>query len=165
MELPRCLAVCAGRQLHLRERIGGVRVASELRHQDVGLEALDQRRDDGAERVQPRVVAGERRQRHVHRAPLRARSTAFGQTTRPWEEPRRVLVDRDRQHTRVVVEDELHAIAVMDVDVDVGDPLGACLEQPRDRDRRIVVHTEPRGPLGHRVMKSTRRVERVLHIP
>ena len=61
----------------------------------------------------------------------------------------------------IVPEDRLRTVAVMHVDVDVGDPLHALGEHPRDRDRRIVVDAEPRGSAGHRVVQAARRVERV----
>ena len=71
-------------------------------------------------------------------------------------------MDRDREHPRVVPEARLHAVAVMHVDVDVGDPLSALREQPRDADGRVVVHAEPRGTVGHRVVETPGRVEGML---
>jgi len=41
-----------------------------------------------------------------------------------------VLVQRDREHPGVVVERGLHTVAVVDVDVDVGDALEAVVRQP-----------------------------------
>ena len=73
----------------------------------------------------------------------------------------RVLVDRDRQHPRVVPEDRLHAVAMVYVHVDVGDPLDASGEHPGDRDGRIVVHAEPRRARRHRMVQAAGRVERM----
>ena len=48
----------------------------------------------------------------------------------PGEQRARVLVQADREHPRVVVERGLHAVAVVHVDVDVGDALAPVGEQP-----------------------------------
>jgi hypothetical protein len=72
-------------------------------------------------------------------------------------------MDRDGQHPRVLGEDRLHAVAVMDVDVHVRDRIHAALEQPRDRDGGIVVHAESRSTGRHRVVESAGGVERVQH--
>jgi hypothetical protein len=42
-------------------------------------------------------------------------------------------VDRHREHPRILVEDRLHAVTVVGVDVDVSHPFGALVEQPLDR--------------------------------
>ena len=67
----------------------------------------------------------------------------------------------DREHPRVVVEGRLHPVAVVDVDVDVGDALGAIGEQPGDRDRWVVVDAETAGLIGHRVMQAAADVGRM----
>jgi len=46
-----------------------------------------------------------------------------------------MLVQADRQHARICVEGLLHAIRVVHVEVDVGDPFGTLGKQPIDRDR------------------------------
>jgi hypothetical protein len=51
---------------------------------------------------------------------------------------------------------------VVDVDVHVGDPLDAALEQPGDGDGRVVVHAESRSPIGHGVVQAAGRIEGVL---
>ena len=73
-------------------------------------------------------------------------------------------MDRDRQHPGLVPEDRLDTVAVVDVDVHVGDPFGPLTEEPRDRDGRIVVDTEAARTGGHRVMEAARGVEGVEHI-
>ena len=75
--------------------------------------------------------------RAVLRRPARAR-----------EQRQRVLVQRDRQHPRVGVEGGLDAVAVVHVDVDVGDAVEPVVEQPGDRDRAVVVHAEPGRAVG-----------------
>ena len=64
------------------------------------------------------------------------------------------LVERDGEHPRVVPEDPLDAVAVVDVDVDVRDPLGALVEQVLDADRDVVVDAEAAGPVGHPVVEA-----------
>ena len=72
------------------------------------------------------------------------------------------LVQRDGQHPRVVPEDPLDAVAVVHVDVDVGDPLGAVVEQPLDADGDVVVDAEARGVARHRVVQPAAEVDAVL---
>ena len=72
------------------------------------------------------------------------------------------LVDRQGQHPGVVPERRLDTIAVVDVDIDVGDPLDTRVKQPLDRHRQVVVHAEARRPVGHRVVQATGDVDRVL---
>src|SRR4029450_9177233 len=64
------------------------------------------------------------------------------------------LVQRDGEHARVVGEDRLHPVAVVDVDVHVGDPAHALVEQPGDGDGGVVVDAEPRGAVGHGVVQA-----------
>ena len=71
-------------------------------------------------------------------------------------------MQRDRQHPRVVVERGLHPVAVVHVDVDVGDALEAVVEQPGDRDRAVVVDAEPRRPVAHGVVQAARDVHRAV---
>ena len=78
VQLLRALAVGAGGEPELRERIGRVRVASELGHEDVRCEPLHGVRHDRAERLEPRLVPRLRRQRHVDRGTLRAGAASLG---------------------------------------------------------------------------------------
>jgi hypothetical protein len=64
------------------------------------------------------------------------------------------------QDAGVVVEGRLHAVAVVHVDIHVRDPLGPQIEQPRDGDRRVVVHAEPGRSRRHRVVQAARDVHR-----
>ena len=73
-----------------------------------------------------------------------------------------MLVQADRQHPRIVIEGGLHPVAVVHVDVDVGDPLRALPEQPGDRDRRVVVHAEPARAAAHRVVQPARDARAML---
>jgi len=73
-----------------------------------------------------------------------------------------VLVQADRQHPGVVVERGLHPVAVVRVDVHVGDAPGTLPKQPGDRDRHVVVDPEPARAGGHRVMHAARDAGPVL---
>lgn len=73
-----------------------------------------------------------------------------------------MLVQRDGEHPGVGVESALHAVAVVHVHVDVGDPVETVVEQPGDGHRRVVVHAETRSRIGHRVMHATADAHRSL---
>ena len=73
-----------------------------------------------------------------------------------------MLVQSDGQHPGIIPERPLHAVAVVGVHVDVRDPLRALAEQPRDRDRRVVVDAEPAGVPGHGVVQAARDARPVL---
>ena len=73
-----------------------------------GVNGAQQRRHDGVERAQPAGVAGARRQRHVDRAALGARAAGLRRGSPvPGTAIAAGLVQADRQHPRVVVEDRL----------------------------------------------------------
>ncbi len=78
---------------------------------------------------------------------------------------RQVLVQRDGEHPGVVPERLLDAVAVVDVHVDVGDPLGAEFEQPGDGERRVVVDAEAGRAVGHRVVQAAGEVDGVRGLP
>ena len=65
---------------------------------------------------------------------------------------------------RIVPEDRLDAVAVVDVDVDVGHPLGAVVEQPPDADGDVVVDAEPGGVAGRGVVQPPAVVDPVLDL-
>ncbi len=54
----------------------------------------------------------------------------------------------------------LHSVAVVSVDVDVGDAVVAVVEQPRNRHSRIVVDAESRSPIRHRVVHAAADADR-----
>ena len=122
---------------------------------DVGRELAQQLRDHGMERAQPPGVRGARRQGHVHRRAQRLRPAGVSREAGPWEQHLARLVQGDREHPGVVVEDALHAVAVVHVDIDVGDPLRAVRQQPSDRDSNVVVDAESTHPVRHRMVQTT----------
>ena len=116
----------------------------------------------GVERAQPARVGGAHRQRDVDDVPLGAGPTDVVRPARAGEERPRRLVQRDGQDPRVVPERVLDAVAVVHVDVDVGDALGALLQRPGDGDGEVVVDAEARRGLGHRVVQPAGEVDGVL---
>ena len=131
-----------------------VRVGAVLGHDHVGLEVQHRGGDDLLDRPQVGAVAGVGRQRHVDRGALGRADAALGDAAGAREQVAAGLVDRARQHPRLLEEDPLGAVAVVDVDVDVGDALGAGVEQRLDRDGGVVVDAEARGAVGDRVVQA-----------
>ena len=118
-------------------------VAPRLGHQHLRPERPQHRRHDGMERRVPAGIIRVGGQRDVDALPHRVASTGLVREPRSGEQRQWRLVDADRQHPGVTVEGGLYAVAVVHVDVDVGDPLRAELQQPRDGDRRVVEDAEP----------------------
>ena len=110
------------------------------------MELPQQRRDHRVEGPQPAGIGGAGRERDVDRAalarPVRPQSRGEAGAR---EQHLAGLVQRDRQHPGVVPEDPLHAVAVVDVDVDVRDPLGALVQQVLDAHGDVVVDAEAAG--------------------
>ena len=72
-------------------------------------------------------------------------------------------IDNDREW--VVLETVEHTIAVMRVDIDVGDALQAkVLTGMFDRDTAIIEHTETRRAIAPCVMQSADRIEGALGV-
>ncbi len=110
------------------------------------------------ERPQPPRVGSTRRESDIDGGALRLRAAGVAREAGAGEEHLPGLVQRDRQHPRVVVEDRLDAVAVVDVDIDVRDPLDALVEQPLDAHRDVVVDAEPARPVAHGVVQAARDV-------
>ena len=88
-----------------------------------GANARDQLRDHRVEGAQPAARRRCRRQGHVHgRARASGPPISLAKPV-PGNSDSARLVQGDGQHPRVVPEDPLHAVAVVGVDVHVGDPL------------------------------------------
>ncbi len=133
-----------------------VDVRAEMGDQHVGPEPGDGRHDDPLDRAQERLAPGERRERDVDRRPQPGSGAALGHAAGSREDVLAVFVDGDGEHARVVVEEPLHAVAVVGVDIDVCDALGAGVEERSDREGAVVVDAEPGGTVGERVMKPRR---------
>ena len=140
-----------------------VGVDAELGEQHVGSEGLQQGRDDGLEGVQVDLVVGVGIQGQVDRvADAIARADLTGKAGAGEQVVPR-LVNRDGEHSRVAVEGVLHAVAVVCVDVHVGDAQ-AALQQVHDGDDGVVEHTETAGVAGRRVVQAAADVERRLDL-
>ena len=136
-------------------------VAAELGDQQLGLERPDQGGDHRVEGGQVQVVGGRGGQGQVgHGAAGRPLADLVGEAG-AGEQVAARLVQRQGQDPGLVREDGLDPVAVVDVDVQVGDPLHALVEQPGDRHRRVVVDAEAAGPVGHGVVEPAGRGERV----
>ena len=149
------------RQPQVGQRIETMCVGAALADQDLRSERAQHAGYDRVERTQPAVVADAGRQRDVDRAAVGARAAGLGRESGAREQRQRRLVQADRQHPRVVVEHGLYAVAVVHVDVDVRDALGAEFEQPPDRDGRVVVDAEAARRRRHRVVQAAGDVDRV----
>ncbi len=122
----------------------------------------DQRGDDGVDGAQPRRARRARRHGDVHGGALgRAGHADVGRGARAGEQGAAVLVDRDGQHARVVPEDGLDAVAVVRVEVQVGDALRAEVQQALDRRGGVVVDAEAGRRARHRVVHAARDVDAV----
>jgi hypothetical protein len=138
-----------------------VGIGPVLCDEHVRLEAPDRGDDHLGDRAQVRLVAGERRQRHVERGAEALARAPFPEASGAGEQVAAALVHGAGEHTGVLVEDPLDAVAVVGVDVDEGDALGAGLEQGADRDRDVVVDAEARRAVGQRVVEAGGRAERL----
>ena len=165
MQLPVRLALAVHGQREVGKRVLVVGVAATLGDEHVGFERGDGTRDDCVEGPQPPVVRGRRWQREVQRTALAQTLANLGRHAGTRVEGAWVLMHRDRQYPGIVVEGHLHAVAVVDVDVNVGDPLRPRVEQCPDRQHHIVEHAEAGRRITHRVMQPTGDVHRVLGPP
>ena len=145
------------------KRIGAMRVDAELDHGHVGRERLQKGRHHRLEGGEVHGVVGEGLQWQVHRV-AHARALAhLVHEARAGEESIPALVGGDGEHVRVTVERELHAVAVMRVDVHVGD-LQTALAQRQDGQHRVVDVAEAGGAVRHRVVKPAREVEGAIRL-
>ncbi len=141
-----------------------MRVAAALADDDLRVEGPHHRRHDGVEGTQPASVVGAGGQRDVHRTAFGACAAHLRRVARAREQRERGLVQADGQHPRVVPEHRLDAVAVVDVEVQVGHPLGPQPQQPDDRHRGVVVHAEAAGAVGHRVVQAAGDVDGVQRV-
>ena len=115
-------ALAVDGQLQVGQRILVVGVAAALGDQHVGRERAHRAGHHRAERAQPAGVVGARRQRDVDRRCPRPRRVPISVGSPvPGNSVRGSWCRLIGQHPRVVVERGLHAVAVVHVDVDVGD--------------------------------------------
>src|SRR3954468_15229392 len=141
-----------------------VRVAAVLSHQHRRLVRPKCPGHDRMKCPKPIGVGCAWRQGDVHRTTLCPASADLVGKARSWKQVRRRLVQADGHYPWLVVENRLNAVAVVDVDVDIADPLAAVVEQPTDGNGNVVVDAETAGVTRHRVMESTTDVARALRV-
>src|SRR6185295_4187972 len=150
------------RQFQVRERVLVMRVAPALGDEDIRGKGAHGTGYDGMKGPQPTRIVSSWRQRDVDGGPHAVTPTKLGRHARAWEERPRVLMQADGQDPRVVVERGLNAVAVVHVDVDIGDPLRAARQQPSNPKYHVVENAESRGIAAHRVMQTAGEIQRVL---
>ncbi len=128
-------------------------IHAELGDEEVGVEAGDQGGHDPAEGPEVGVVGRVGGQGNVDAVAGARATAAFVDEAGAGEEGAAVLVEGDGEHAVVVVEGVLYPVAVVDVDVDVGNaqPL---LQQPVDGYGRVVEDAEAGGEVGAAVMQT-----------
>ena len=103
--------------------------------------------------------------RHVGRVAEPVALPLLVDGARAREQERAALVERQREHVRIVIEDPLHAVAVVRVDIDVHHACGVVLLQPPDRDGEVIVDAEAGGLGAARVVQSAGDAERARVLP
>lgn len=141
-------------QCEIGQRVLAMIVGTALADDDLRPEPGDRGRHDRVEPSQPQRITGAGQDREVDRGAFGGARPHLARPTGVGPQRRGVLVDGDRHHTRVAEKRVLDAVSVVGVDVDVGDPVEAVVQQPGNGDRGIVVHTEPGCPVRHRVVHS-----------
>src|SRR5262249_59689485 len=105
-----------------------VAVRAALGDEYLRAEAAQGAGHDRVEGPVPAGVAGTRRKRDVDRRPGGGGATGLGREAGTRKQRERCLVQADRHDPWIVVEDLLYPVAVVNVDVDVRDPLRAEVE-------------------------------------
>ena len=119
-----------GRVAEVPEPVARVRVDTVLKHDELRSVRTDHRRDDRTEQRQERIVPDPGGQGDVDLEPRAVAATRLDHLARPREEHAAGLVKIDVQDVAVVVEAVHDAVAVVHVDVHVGDGDGTV---PRAR--------------------------------
>ena len=147
-----------GREPKVRDRIAAERVGPALQQDQLGFRGLEIALGFLPGLEEHRVV-GARRQRNVQLRSLRGAAPGFAAAARAGIQKAPVFVQVDELELGIGLERVEHAVAVMRVDVDVGDTADA-VDLPRgfDRDSAIVEDAEPRCT-GRALHDATRRSE------
>lgn len=155
-------AVAGGHGLDAHVEVGEgivvVHVGAGLEHDQIGLEDGERAGYHQVEHLEQAVVAGVGLERHVDAGAGRLTMPALVGVAGAWKQIVSRLVQTDGQYPRFVVEQRLDAIAVMDVEVEVGDAQAVDPNCPLDGDGEIVVEAETRSPIGHGVVQAAREV-------
>src|SRR5271157_3051519 len=129
-----------------------------LEDDDVGPEPAEQDWNDPPEHRQQRLVTGARGERHVRLEADAVTAADLVRESSAREQRASVLVEIDVEDLPRVEEAVHHPVAVMGVDVDVGDPM-AVPNGSTDRDRHVVEDAETARPVGVSMMEPSSRME------
>ena len=135
-----------------------MRVGPVLRHNEIGSEGRGKPWQHMFDGTEPGVLARAGLHRQVDRRPGGLAFPELVDEARAGEQGHTRLVDREGEHPRIVPVHRLDPVAVMDVEIDIEHPEPG---PPRSGDRQggIVVDTEPRGTVRHRMVQAPARVE------
>ena len=133
-------------------------VDAELEDDGVGGEGAQERRDHGLEGGRVHGVVRVGLEWEVDGVAEALALADLLDEARAREEPVAPLVAGERQHVRVAVEGELDPVAVVGVDVHIGN-LPVLATQGLDGEHRIVDIAEARGAVRHGVMQAAREME------
>ena len=147
-----------GRQAQVRNRITLETVGAALQDHELRGELLQMRHDIRPHGREHAVVRA-RRQRHVELQAARGALAGFLRHARARIEVAAILVQVGEYHRRVILERIEHAVAVVRVDVDVGDALEARALQQLDRHAAVVEHAETGRAVARGVMQARDRHE------
>ena len=123
-----------------------------------------ERREDLLDGVEPRRIGGARLEGNVDGRAPRLGAAALVDEAGPGEERMTCLVEGDGQDLWIVPEDRLDAVSVVDVQVDIQNPM-TDVAGPPDRQRDIVVDAEAAGATRHCMVEPSTGVEGVQILP
>src|SRR4249919_90808 len=113
---------------------------------------------------EPICIGRARRKCDVHRSTLGSPSADLIGKARAGKQISRCLVQADGHDPRLVVKDRLYAVTVVNVDVDITNPLTTVVQQPANSDGYVVVDAEAAGIAGHGVMQPAADVGSPLRV-
>ena len=105
---------------HVSERIPGNAIRTALQEDELGRLRLKVRKHLGPDHRKRRIVRP-RRQRDIELGPARGAATDLVRASSAGVEVATILVQVGEDHAGVVLETVIHPIAVVGIDVDVGD--------------------------------------------
>ena len=152
-------APCATSTVRQRARLESVSLLSgssanpsapHCRTSASGAKVLDQRYGDPVDQKGQFAVVEIGRNRQISREATGPVADTAGPAL--GHRPAHVLMDRDGQDPGIAVEGRLNAVAVMGVDIQIGDPRQPAVEQRQNPQHRVVEIAEPAGVVRPPVM-------------
>ncbi len=114
------------------------------------MEGADERRDGVFDDMRVRLIVRAGRERKIDGVADARLFTHLGCVSCAREDSVPRLVDGDGQHTVAGVKGVLHAVAMVGVDVNVGDALRAKRKQAQDGNNGVIEDAEPGGEIRGR---------------